>query len=90
MMSGNCCYSVIQAVVYHPDGLNVKAFFGHVLAEYSDNHKEDVKDISVDFKVIQTNNEGQNLTPTENYTHRLEKVNTFIYTAPIDLDQQPE
>lgn len=89
-MAGNCCYSVIQAVVYHPEGLNVKAFFGHVLSEYSDNHKEDVKDISVDYKVIQTNNEGQNLTPTDNYIHTLEKVPTFIYTAEIDLEQQPE
>lgn len=89
-MPGECCYTVIQAVVYHPVDLNVKAFFGHVLAEYSENHTKDVQDIHVDYKIIQTNNEGQNMTPTDNYTHRLEKVPAFIYTAEIDLEQQPE
>jgi hypothetical protein len=89
-MSGNCCYSVAQLVVYHPNGLDVKAFLDHVLAEYSSNHAEDVKDIYIDYKVIQTNDEKQDFTPTENYVHTLEKVPTFIYTAQIDLEQQPE
>ncbi len=89
-MPGNCCYSVVQAVIYHPENTDIKAFFQHVLAEYSDAHKDDVKDIQVDFKIIQTNNDGQSFEPTENYTHRLEKVKPFIYTAKIDLEQQPE
>ena len=89
-MSGSCCYSVAQLVVYHPQGVNVKDFLEHFLAEYSSNHAEDVKDMFVEYKVIQTNSETQDFSPTENYVHTLEKVPTFIYTAQIDLEQQPE
>lgn len=89
-MPGDCCYSVIQAVVYHPGNTDVKAFFEHVLSEYSDKYKDDVKDVSVEFKIIQTNDEAQSFEPTPEYTHRLERVKPFIYTAQIDLEQQPE
>jgi len=93
-MSGNCCFTVIQTVIYHPTIIDAKAFYEHMLAEYSDAHKEDVKDIQVEFGIIQANVPSNNQNPmfyeTENYKHFLEKVPAFIYTAQIDADQQPE
>ena len=94
-MPGTCCFTVIQTVIYHPTTIDAKAFYEHMLSEYSDAHKESVKDMQVEFGIIQANVPGNQSSEsvfyqTEGFHHTLEKVPAFISNPEIDLDRQPE